>query len=298
MDGLVSEETGALLPLLAAFEAVASTGHVTQGADLLGVPQSSVSRRLRALEHTLGVALFAPAGRRVVLTAQGRDLMARIRGPLHALDGAIGAVTRDADGRTGLVRFGFPLTLGPVSVPRLLASFHDSAPGIRLTLRQAHGAELVRGLHEGELDVAVVIPPPVDLPTVPLGRQPLRLYVARGHRLAHRKRVALGELAEETFIANPPSYNLRKLLQSWCTEAGFTPRVAYEITEFDTLLALVAHDLGIAVLPDPEVPRSDVTGIALTGGDYSRGIALARTPTPLTPAAQRLHDYLATRARY
>ena len=298
MDHLISGETAELMPLLAAFEAVATTGHVTQGAELLDVPQSSVSRRLRALERALGVALFAPSGRRLVLTTQGRDLLNRIRGPLHVLDDALSTLTRDADGRTGLVRFGFPLTMGPVSVPALLADFHRKAPGIRLVLRQAHGAELARCLHAGELDLAIMIPPPADLPSSALGRQQLRLYVAKTHRLARHRRVTLADLAGETFIANPASYNLRQLLEHWCAAVGFTPRVAYEITEFDTLRSLVAHNLGIALLPDPELPRPDLVAVPLTGGEYARSIALAGTPTPLTPAAQRLHDHLASHAWY
>ena len=57
----------------------------------------------------------------------------------------------------------------------------------------------------------------------------------------------------------------------------------------------------VLVNSDPTEAAVDLTLLGPEGEIVAvgaRGIALARTPTPLTPAAQRLHDYLATRARY
>ena len=77
MDRFLSDETASIVPLLAAFDAAAREGHITHAADRLGVPQSSVSRRIKALEHTMGVSLFQQIGRGVALTTAGRELHAR-----------------------------------------------------------------------------------------------------------------------------------------------------------------------------------------------------------------------------
>jgi DNA-binding transcriptional LysR family regulator len=296
MDDFMSPDGEALVPLLAAFEAAASEVNITRAAELLQVPQSTVSRRLQSLEKAMGVTLFQPVGRGVQLTAQGRDFLARIRSPLRAIDDAIASVKANADPESGLVRFGFPLTLGPVSIPSLLADFHATAPHIRLRLVQAHAESLIEQLRDGSLDLAIVIPAPVELPSTTIGEQPIQLYVARTHRLASRSRVDLSELADETFIANPPDYNLRGLLESWCAAAGFMPRIALEITEFETMRSLVAHDLGIALLPAPETEHRDLVGLALDGERHTRTIGLATATTRPTPAAERLHAYLARHA--
>ncbi|RDI64852.1 LysR family transcriptional regulator [Nocardia pseudobrasiliensis] len=287
------ETTGieAFAPLLAAFEAAAGEQHITRAADLLGVPQSSLSRRLKALEQTLGVPLFQPVGRRVALTPAGRELHERMREPLRALGDAVDVVRGHADPEGGLVRFGFPLSLGPVSMPGLLAGFHAAAPRIRLQLVQAHGEALLEQIRDGRLDLAVVIPAPAELPALVLGHQDIHLYVARDHRLAARKRVDLAELADEPFVANPPSYHLRQQLDSWCATAGFEPRVVFEITEFDTLRALVGHGLGIALLPAPELAHPELVAVALTGR-RRRSIGLVGGTRP-TPAVARLRDYIA-----
>ncbi|WFR71169.1 LysR family transcriptional regulator [Prescottella defluvii] len=295
MDEFRTSEAEGVAPLLTAFDAVAAEGHVTRAAELLGVPQSSISRRIRTLERTLGVQLFQQVGRGIALTAQGRDLFERTHGLVGALDDAIGVVRGNADPAGGLVRFGFPLTLGPVSIPSVLAEFHAVAPRIRLHLVQAHGDALAGMVRDGRLDLAVMIPPPEDLPLVVLGRQTIHLHVADTHRFANRARVDLAELADEAFIANPPSYHLRQLVDSWCAETGFTPRVSFEITEFETIRALVGHGLGVALLPTAETPHEGVVAVRLQGA-RERSIGLASGHHRPTPAVSRLRDHLVARA--
>ena len=291
-----SSESGAqaLAPLLSAFDAAAEEGHFTRAAQRLGVPQSSLSRRVKTMEHLLGVALFQPVGRGVALTPQGRDLYERTRGLVRALDDAVQRVRADADPDSGLVRFGFPLTLGPVSIPSLLAQFHTRAPRIRLHLVQAHGEALAEQVRDGRLDLAVMIPPPSDLPTVDLGRQRIDLHVSRTHPLAGRTHIDLAELAEEAFIANPPSYQLRTLLDTWCAAAGFIPRVVFEITEFETLRALVALGQGVALLPAAEVDNPDLAVIPIDG-ERDREVGLVSGDHDSTLAVARLREFLIAR---
>ncbi|MFD3702252.1 LysR family transcriptional regulator [Nocardia sp. NPDC058658] len=294
MDDSPEVGANAVAPLLAAFDAAADAGHFTRAAQRLGVPQSSLSRRIKTLEQLLGVALFQPVGRGITLTPQGRDLYEHTRGLVSALDDAINRVRADADPESGLVRFGFPLTLGPVSIPSLLAQFHTRAPRIRLHLVQAHGEALAEQVRDGRLDLAVMIPPPPDLPTVDLGRQRIDLHVARTHPLARRTHIDLAELADEAFIANPPSYQLRTLLDTWCAAAGFTPRVVFEITEFETLRALVALGQGVALLPAAEVANPDLAVVPIDG-ERDREVGLVSGDHDSTLAVARLREFLIAR---
>lgn len=82
------------LPLTAlrAFETAARTGSVRRAADALHVTPSAVSHQLRALEETLGVALFRRANRRLILTEAGQVLLPGLTEGFERLNDALAAV--------------------------------------------------------------------------------------------------------------------------------------------------------------------------------------------------------------
>lgn len=298
MEHVLGSKMQELLPELSAFWAVAELGHVTQAANFLDTPQSSISRRVHRLERLLGITLFVPVGRRLQLTAQGQQLLNEIAKPLRALSQVIESSQLDGDPEHGLVRFGFPFSLGPITVPNIISDFHKEAPGIRFSMKQAHGSELAADLHSGQLDLALLIPPPPDLRTNVLGTQQIVVQLNSSHPLASKKTVRLRDLENETFIAPPCSYNIRLKLNEWCEEAGFIPRVDYEISEFSTVRTLVARGLGVALLPAAQVPVADLVEIPLEGKGYARQIGLSLASTLPSAAVVRFGKYLEERTEW
>ena len=282
-----------LAPQLRALVALAiHDGHMTQAAASLEIPQSSMSRRINALQAALRVPLLIHDGRTVRLTPEAHRLAVQVRGPLDALDQSLAEITGAADPDHGTVRFGFPLTMGSGHIPDLLASFRHQHKGIRVQLKQAHGSELESDLLAGDLDLAVVIPAPTRLHHITIGAQRIYAVLPQRHRLAGADELHLEELEGEMFIATPPSYNLRQLTQTWCREAGYDPDIAIEVTEFATIRELISRNLGIALLPHNDRTPTGITEIPLAGPHYTRSIALAWATTTQSAPARRLKDYL------
>ncbi len=285
-----------LAPQLRALGALAEhDGHVTEAAAALNMPQSSMSRRIHSLEAMLRVPLIIRNGRGVRLTPAGLALAQQTRNPLRELAAAIARTAGDADPDRGTVRFGFPFTMGAGEVPDLLAEFHSAYPGVHLQLKQAHGSALVNDLQRGELDVAITIPPPGDLQHTVLATQRISAVVPEHHRLAGRGAVDLRELSNETFIANPPSYNLRQLTEDWCLKLGFKPSISVEITEFATIRELIARNLGIALLPRTERPVPGTVDLRLQNRDCRREIALAWAADRPSAVARRFIEFVLER---
>lgn len=285
--------TNRLAPHLRALVALSDhDGHMTQAAEAIGVPQSSMSRRVHGLEKELGIPLLIHDGRIVRLTAAAQRLARQMREPLRELDSVIGEVTGAADPDQGTVRFGFPLTMGSGRIPDLLAEFRHHHPGITVLLKQAHGSALTEDLLAGNLDLAVVIPAPERLRHVRIGTQRIHVAVPSDHPLAALEQVALADLKHETFIANPPSYNLRGLTETWCREAGFAPDIAFEVTEFATIRELVSRGLGVALLPNDERIPPSMIELPLAGSQYRRDITLVWSTTTEAPATRRLSSFL------
>ncbi|ADG77906.1 Transcriptional regulator, LysR family OS=Tsukamurella paurometabola (strain ATCC 8368 / DSM/ CCUG 35730 / CIP 100753 / JCM 10117 / KCTC 9821 / NBRC 16120/ NCIMB 702349 / NCTC 13040) OX=521096 GN=Tpau_1275 PE=3 SV=1 [Tsukamurella paurometabola] len=286
---------GVLAPQLQALVVLADhDGHMTRAAAALGVPQSSMSRRIHALETELTLPLLVHAGRTVRLTPAARGLAQRVRSPLRDIELAVEEAVGAADADHGTVRFGFPLTMGTGRIPDLISDFRRAHRGITVTLKQAPGSELADDLEAGRLDLAVTIPPPARLHHSVIGAQEVLAALPRGHRLARAGRIALADLRDETFIANPASYHLRGATEQWCSAAGFTPAVAFEVTEFGTIRELVARGLGVALLPHDDRAPSGVVEVPLRG-DHRRAVALASATALLAPAARRLRDFIVAR---
>ncbi|MGW3264594.1 LysR family transcriptional regulator [Streptomyces sp. NPDC001056] len=287
-----------LAPRLAYFAGVARNEHVTRAAQEMNVPQSTLSRAMARLEQDLGVELFARRGRTLVLTTAGRTFLASVERALGEVERAAEEVRADADPATGKVAFGFLHTMGAETVPGLLHAFRAEHPRIRFSLVQNYGEAMLEGMRAGRLDLCLTSPVPdaPDLVARRLDEQKLRLVVPADHPLAGRRRIRLAEAAEENFVTLEPGYGLRRITDALCREAGFTPRIAFEGEEAETLRGLVAAGLGVALLPPPTVPRPGVVELTVTAPRAVREIGVAwPADRPDTPPVAAFKKFLLSR---
>lgn len=287
------------LVALADFVVVAEQEHVTRAAELLGVPQPTLSRRVARLEASLGLPLLVRRGRRVEVTREGVALATVARRAFRDIDREVGELIDARHPSRGVVTLAFLHTLGPVAVPAIVHEFGRSHPGVRFRLVQDSHEAVVRRLRAGEVDVALTAPLPVDpdVASVPLLVQPLRVVVPAGHPLAARRNVTLPSLADEAFIGFKPGYGLRQITDEWCHEAGFEPRLAFEGEDVATVRGLVAAGLGIALLPASDaVPEQAAVEVQVRRPRRSRTIGMATLATsPLSPVAQSFYDFVVRR---
>lgn len=301
LDAMEHQWSGAVhdLPALADFVVVADLQHMTRAAEVLGVPQSTLSRRVGRLEAALGVPLLVRRGRRIEVTRAGATLAATARRALADVDRAVVELAEDHDPRRGVVTLAFLHTLGPVAVPGVIREFRRTFPDVRFELVQEAHHEVLRHLRAGEVDVALTAPLPTgpDVASFALLEQRLCAVVPADHPLATRSGVALATLAEESFVGFKPGYGLRQITDEWCAAAGFAPRLTFEGDDVATVRGLVAAGLGIALLPGSGVPgRGDVVEVDVRRPRRTRTIGVAwPTGRPLPPPARSFRDFLLER---
>lgn len=127
------------LVALRLFVRVAATGSFAAAARQQGLPASSASRHVAALEKALGQRLLYRHTRAVRLTEAGERYYLSVREALDTLDIA----TEQAKGATGepqgLLRINAPVAFGRLHVAPRLAAFQARYPGIEteLTLTDA-----------------------------------------------------------------------------------------------------------------------------------------------------------------
>ncbi|MDQ1735325.1 MAG: hypothetical protein QOH56_1576 [Pseudonocardiales bacterium] len=236
------------------FVAVADQRHFTRAAEALSISQSGLSASIRALERELHAALFVRNTRRVELTEAGRALLSESRRTLASADAAKDAVAAVQGLFRGSLSVGAEQCIGVVDVPALLARFRATHPGVEIVLRQAGSVWLLDQVAAGRLDVAFVATSgrAVDgVELLPMASEPMVLVCHPGHRLAGRKQVAVTELADETFVDFQAEWGARMISDHAFAAAGVEHPVTLEVNDVHTLLDLVAHGMGVALVPAP-----------------------------------------------
>jgi DNA-binding transcriptional LysR family regulator len=278
---------------LRAFALVLDLGSISAASDVLGYTQSAVSQQLAALEREAGIALVDRSQRPLRATSAGATLRPQVERVLAAVAGAEAAI-EEAQGAT--------LRLRLAAFPSALSSFVPAAvrdlrrAHVELTVRvvQLETAEAIEELRAGEVDLAVVhhlpgvaIPETSGLMRRRLLVDDLYLVLPDGHRLARRDAVSIEDLRGEPLILprrDTPAGRFRSLVEQLCAEAGFAPRVAYELDDLPAAQAFVAA--GIAL-----VPMHGLTLTTVPSGATTRSLAErpagSRTIEALAPAATR-----------
>jgi DNA-binding transcriptional LysR family regulator len=116
------------------FVKVAQYESISRAARSLGMPISTVSRRLSVLESQLGATLVRRTTRRVSLTAQGRDYFTQCQEPLNQLQEAERVLTQAQKKPEGILRLSVPVVLSQGSFLTFLSGFLQSHPKVQVDL--------------------------------------------------------------------------------------------------------------------------------------------------------------------
>ena len=230
------------------FLAVARGGSTLSAGRALRVSQTTVARRISALEAALKLTLFEKRQAGYALTPAGADLLGQaeaVEAAAHRFDSAAVASSRDSSGTVRLTAEEiFSVTLfGP-----LLRELHDLHPEILIEL---DGGQALRDLGAGEADIALRSTVG-DQAAGLVGRRicvdDWTLYCSRDYAARHGVPANLEELKTHAIIGGGGG-NLWRHYEAWLKQLGLEDRVAVHHATSTGLLSGVRSGFGIAVLP-------------------------------------------------
>lgn len=251
------------------FVILAEEKHFGRAAQRLSLSQPPLSHAIRQLEEDLGAALFVRTSRRVSLTPAGMALLHEARGIIQRTENARALVRDVAGGRRGRLRIGFSGAMIYRGLLQLLDALKERAPDIEIQLQEMNSAEQISALRHNELNLGFV-----NISALPDGLNGLRYrsepFVAclpsDHHVLGRgRTRIRLLDLREEDFIlfSRHVSPDYYEAIIALCREAGFLPRVRFEMRQWLSIVALVANGGGVALVPQA-LNRSGPAGVVFT----------------------------------
>lgn len=237
------------------FVVVAEEQNVTRAAARLHVSQPPLSRAIRQLEFDLGVDLFARDAKSLRLTEAGKFFLNESRAVLARAEDAMRAVKDVAKGRGGDLHVGYAPSLTVELLPAALKIFQKESPGVRVHLHDQSTEEMLRGLADDRVQVALMVKPAArDLAKIffePLFERAACVAMAPAHPLAKLRTVSPGRVAGERLIAYSrtgyPEYH------RWMAEVfrGLpAPGIVEEHDSSTSLIAAVEAGRGVALIQE------------------------------------------------
>jgi LysR family hydrogen peroxide-inducible transcriptional activator len=179
------------------------------------------------------------------------------------------------------IKVGTVPTLAPYLLPPVLKHCRELHPNLLVHTHEDFRPDLMRGVIEGDLDLAIV-PQPVRDPHVStevLFNEPLLLVVRRSHPLATKPAITARDLADESFVLLGHSSTLSMEIERFCGDHDFAPQLGHRCSQVATVKALVALGEGISILPRiarrPE-DRKTLVYRELTGRVPMREVVIVR----------------------
>lgn len=230
---------------LAVLIAVARAGSLGAAAKRLGVATTTVSRRIDALEDTLGLTLVERRPDGIRLSAHG----VRVLAAAEPMEGQAAAVERAALAmrEDGVARVRVSATesvVADVLAPALPALI-TRHPHLRVELRSS-AALVSLARHEAEL--AVRMSRPADSALVARRLPPLRLGLWASRAYLGRRDPTTLDLSRERLLGYDDGYGAIPEVR-WVQQQGLESALVLRTTSTRALLAAAAAGAGIAVLP-------------------------------------------------
>lgn len=282
--------------------AIVEQGGLTEGAELLGKSQPSLSRSLAIVEKRVGMPLFEPDKRPLRPTEVGKALAAEGRKVFEAGQKTADILNRFRQGKTGAVRVGgTPFFLDGV-VSGILAAFQFKQPDIRIDQIYGYASDLVPRLDDKTLDLAILPMRTASVLNHMTFEQilPGRNVIAcrTGHPLLRRGAVRLSDIGKYPWIAPPADSPLYQDLHDVLKEIGIKDlKVSFTGGSLSATVNILTGSDALTVMPMSVVfmlrHQKSISPLSIRIGDPDRHLGiLVHSETAEKPAVKRVITHI------
>lgn len=293
------------LTSLRLFVRVCDAGSITRVAEHANLVGSAISKRLAALEETVGQRLLVRRRRGVEVTPAGQALLLRAHAILAQCDGIERDMLEHAAGVRGHVRVAATASAIAVGladdVARLLRE--PAHRHIRIELEEALSLDVVRHVREGVSPLGVCWDAAdfQGLATRAYRSDRLAVVTALGHRLAGARELSFLDTLDEEHVCMPAAAAVTSVLRRAAAEAGRLLVQRVTVSNLDSMLRVVQAGLAISVVPmDAALSYAQARQLAviplIDAWAHRRFAICMRTGQGLSPAAELVAEYLAAHA--
>jgi molybdate transport repressor ModE-like protein len=246
---------------LKTFVAVAREGSITRAAERVHLSQPAVSAHVKALEDTLGLALFERAARGMVLTREGKRLLEKAEQTLSAHQGLMEEATRLKGVLKGKLRLGAGSNSDHEAIGRLLVVLAERHPELEVVLRHGTSLEILEGIRSGSLDAGFYNEagaPDPGLDTSEVSK--FGIYVAGAAGVRGAEAPDWQALAGAAWIYPGASACCARTAENLFQEHGFRPQRVVSVDREDLIRTLIAGGAGVGLLHEKTAKQAESRG--------------------------------------
>jgi DNA-binding transcriptional LysR family regulator len=235
------------LKKLRAFQLVSKHGNLRLAAARLNQTVPAVSSKIRRLEQELGIELFERLPNKLIPTEAGQKFLREVEGIFERAEEAL-ATLSPAAGPAGRLTVSSASDYSWYIAPRI-SRFLKKYPGVELDLQIYRGADAIRALARGDLDVSIGVfeKLPKTLAKEVIAETALALVCVTGHPLLARRPPRLSEIARHKLIVLPKHGATRQLVDRVMSQHSVRPGSMIEVANCQTASTFVEMGVGVAI---------------------------------------------------
>lgn len=244
--------------------AVMMTGTIQGAADFLNVSSPGISRLLKHTEESLGVRLFERRAGLFVPAAEAAPVFEQIHQIHDKMAGLGFALDRLKRGTESELAFAAMPSIAQFIAPRAVMQVRRRYPELYVDLNVLKIEETVDYLllERGEFVAASYAFDHPSLEFRQIGTGTLVVIMPDDHRLAKARRLSVADIAGEPLIGVDDRDPYGAITARPFTDAGLPRRLSVKARFAQTVVSLVRHGLGVAIIDEFSVAGPTMPGLA------------------------------------
>jgi len=248
------------------FVSVVEHNHFGKAAKACFVSQSTLSSGISDLEDNLEVVLIERETKGISLTSIGKDIYQRAQSILTSTEDLVELASSSKDLFSSELRLGVIPTIAPFILPQILSNIRESYPQFKVFIREALSEQLVSELKSGKLDVLLLA-----LPFAAVAVKTKHLYyddflfaaqkenkLVKGHK--KNQKIKLDDILHQDLMLLEDGHCIRDHALDACRMKASDLQLPYQATSLNTIVQMVASDMGITILPKMAVDANILGG--------------------------------------
>ena len=242
------------LKMVQVFLTSIDSGSFTKAGEILGYTQSNLTQMMRSFEDELGIPLLIKTKKGVEPTGEAKQLLPVMRAMIAQEERFFQEADEIRGLHRGLIRIGSYVSTSSTWLPQVIGYYQSAYPDVEFNIVESGQEEMLRGLVNGSLDLALMSAPENDsVDFIPVLDDPMVVVFPPDHDLSAYDYVPIGKLQDYPLIMTYREYDTdanRILL-----DAGLDASVKYRSADDFAVLSMVQHGLGISILPELTLDR-------------------------------------------